>query len=107
MGCTSKSLRERREQHHLSATGGSSHKFHKALREFGLSSFVWSVLVTVDSSAAMYAAERAHVAKYNSYRSGYNSTPGGQGSDPGPASRRKLPIKPTYRGPYKPQLLRR
>lgn len=107
VGCTSRSLRERREQHHLSAMGGSPHKFHKALREFGLASFVWTVLATVDSRAAMYAAERSHVARYNSFKAGYNSTPGGQGSDPGPASRRKLPIRPAYRGTGRPQLLRR
>lgn len=104
VGCTAKSLRERREQHHLSAVNGSPHKFHKALRELGLSSFEWTVLGTATSKAAMFAMERSCVARYNSYRSGYNSTPGGQGSaSDGMASRRKMPIKTPY--PSRPRAL--
>lgn len=97
VGCTSKTLRERQEEHHTAAVNGSPYKFHKALRELGLSSFSWSVLDTVTSSAAMFERERFHVARYNSYKAGYNSTPGGVGSAAdGRATRMKLPKRPRY-----------
>lgn len=95
VGCTSRSLPQRREEHTVSAVNGSPHKFHRALREHGPSSFVWSVLATCASVEDMYRLERTYVERYNSFRSGYNSTPGGKGSEAdGRASRRKMPIRP-------------
>lgn len=107
VGCTRKSLCERKAEHHIAAANGSPFKFHKALKALGSAAFEWSELARPDCEAAMFAAERSFVARYNSYRDGYNSTPGGPGTtQDGMASRRKLPIK---RPPYGPRrmLLRR
>lgn len=93
VGCTGKTLRERREQHHTSAANGSPYKFHKALREYGYGSFEWSVLSTVQTQAEAFRCEREFVSRYNSYRSGLNSSPGGAGSSAdGVASRKKRPV---------------
>lgn len=98
VGCTSRSLPQRRDEHVAAAANGSPYKFHQALRSQGFSSFTWSVLATCASAAEMYVLERQYVAKYNSYRSGYNSTPGGAGSpSDGKKSARKLPIRSSRR----------
>lgn len=108
IGCTRKTLRERQGEHHFAAVNGSPYKFHRALRELGLSSFQWSVLGEYDSPAAMFGAERSFIAKYNSYRFGYNSTEGGQGSpSDGAASRRKMPARRPYPNSPRKLLLRR
>lgn len=98
VGCTSRSLPQRRDEHVAAAANGSPYKFHQALRSQGFSSFAWSVLATCASAAEMYVLERQYVAKYNSYRSGYNSTPGGAGSpSDGRGSARKMAIRPARR----------
>lgn len=97
VGCTSRSLPQRREEHVASAANGSPYKFHQALRSQGFSSFAWTVLETCASMADAYRLERQYVAKYNSFRFGYNSTPGGVGSaSDGRRTARKMP-KPPHR----------
>lgn len=80
VGCTTRTLRERKEEHHLSALGGSQWKFHKAIREHGFRSFEFRVADTAQSEEEMFRKERVLIARYNSFRCGYNSTEGGRGS---------------------------
>lgn len=108
VGCTTKSLRERQEEHHVAAANGSPWKFHKALREHGLSSFVWGELATATDRQHMFALERQYIARYNSFRSGLNSTQGGAGSaSDGARAKRKLPRPTPYPKPTRRLLLRR
>lgn len=76
IGCTRKSLEQRKAEHHRDAFNGSPFKFHRALKNAS-DSFAWSVVAVADSQREVFALERRHIAMRNSYAAGYNSTPGG------------------------------
>lgn len=80
VGCTSKSLQQRKEEHIRDAVNGSPFRFHEAIRKMGAGQFTWKVLATEPDPSALFKLEAFYVSKYNSYRNGYNSTPGGKGS---------------------------
>ena len=80
IGCTTKGLDVRKGEHSAAAATGSPYKFHKAIREKGMAAFTWRIVGNYKNTQDMYAAERATIARYNSYRNGYNSSPGGKGS---------------------------
>lgn len=77
IGCTARSLPQRREEHTLAASNGSPYKFHKALLTQGFNAFSWEVIARASNVPQMYQLEKAMVEKYQSFRNGYNSTPGG------------------------------
>jgi hypothetical protein len=104
IGCTERTLPQRKFEHAAAAQNGSPLKFHKALRELGFDSFLWEVLENTPPGDAMYARERYWVARYNSFKTGLNSTPGGRGSEnDGAKHRRKLPVT-TFGGRYRPKV---
>lgn len=60
-------------------------KFHRAMRKYGRTNFIWTVLyqskdTSGDKNHTLAVMEPHFISQYDSYRSGYNSTLGGDGA---------------------------
>lgn len=107
VGCSSKGLSVRRDQHVTAAFNGSAYRFHLAIRQYGSASFTWRILENVPATADMYAAEKRWILKLNTYKTGLNSTPGGVGSaSDGQRSRARYSQLPARKS-FKPMLMLR
>jgi len=76
IGCTKKTLEERKDGHFYQQNRLNS-KFYKALREYGFDVFDWAILEETDSVNKMLNLEMYYIKKYNTFYDGYNSTHGG------------------------------
>ncbi|MBG6164975.1 DNA-binding NarL/FixJ family response regulator [Labrenzia sp. EL_195] len=79
VGQTTKRLETRRKGHEYAARTGSKLKFHRALRQHGLSTFTWQVIATAESAADLNALEMVKIEEHDTFRNGYNLTLGGEG----------------------------
>ena len=79
IGQTINSLHSRKLSHLSSAKRGDDLKFHRAIRKYGESNFIWEILEdTVDSRDRLNSLEIQYIKEYNTYGAGgYNSTSGG------------------------------
>lgn len=75
-----KKLSKRQGEHRRSAFNQNSQThFHRALRQYGLDDFEWSVIDTAFDHVELNDKERYWVAFYDTFRDGYNMTLGGDG----------------------------
>ena len=80
VGQTTKTLKERRKEHHFFSSRGSSNYFHNALRKYGEDAFEWFVLEVLSPDATrdtLNDVEKLYIKSYNTFNSGYNLTTGG------------------------------
>lgn len=73
IGQTRQSLEERRRQHEKT---NDKTKFHRALRKYSFSNFIWEIIEECDN-VSLNEREKYWIAYYDSYKFGYNMTPGG------------------------------
>jgi len=85
IGYTMYTLNERRDQHYRDARGGSDYHFHRALRKYKKTDWIWVTLTTCNNKDQSLNEEIKLIAEYGTYENGYNSTPGGEGGG-GPTS---------------------
>ena len=78
IGQTVRTLKERKQEHLLSAKQGYNFKFYNAIRKYGEDVFTWKIIQRCDTIEELNNAESHWVAYYNSYNNGYNMTPGGE-----------------------------
>lgn len=85
-GQTVRPIKARWRQHVVSANNGSDHKFHRAIRKYGLKNFAIEEVISVEASslqalkAKLDFLERHFIQKYDTRRNGYNTTDGGEGT---------------------------
>jgi group I intron endonuclease len=80
VGMTTKDLGFRIRCHLQSVDSGSSLLFHRAIRKYGIESFIWRVLMEEDSLNALKESEMVCVRLFKTkVPSGYNLTDGGEG----------------------------
>lgn len=79
IGVSKYSLEERKKQHERSSRNPKN-KFHRAIKKYGLNSFVWEVLDTANSSDELMFKEVEYIRFFDSKKKGYNSTDGGEGT---------------------------
>ena len=83
IGYTHKDLSVRITEHKSSAKKGSPYLLHKAIRKYGIDSFVWeSIYESFDQNFILNKMESFFIKENNSYYEtgfGYNMTFGGQG----------------------------
>jgi group I intron endonuclease len=81
IGCTSKSIDDRWQEHINNALRGSDLAFHRAIRKYGVGIWEHETLEIHESSFSAYEAEKRLIAHFNTFSSeGYNLTEGGEGS---------------------------
>ena len=74
IGQSKKSLAEKKRDHVYEAFKRlAKNKFHKALREFGLKNFDWSVIDENKDYTRLSKMEKKYIKKYDSIRNGYNT----------------------------------
>ena len=74
IGQTKKPLCEKKRDHVYEAfRRNATNKFHKALREFGLKNFVWSIVDECNDYALLSKMEKEYIKKYDSINNGYNT----------------------------------
>lgn len=78
IGQTVRTLKERKQEHLLSAKQGYKFKFYNAIRKYGEDVFTWEVIQYCSTVQELNEAEAYWVAYYDSYNNGYNMTPGGE-----------------------------
>ena len=76
IGQTIKSLKQRKAQHEELALKGKGSRFQKALLQYGLDVFEWSIIDTANSIEELDKKEAYWIEFYKSYENGYNSTLG-------------------------------
>jgi len=79
IGQTSKQLKERQNSHIWSANNDSSCHFHKAIRKYGINSFIWEIEDICNSVEELNEKEIFYIKKYETLNKGYNMTLGGSG----------------------------
>lgn len=80
-------FKERKARHIKEAKKGTKTHFYNALRKYGESAFIWSILYeNLDSYKTCKEVEKQMIKEYNTYHNGYNSTLGGDGGYTGPNS---------------------
>lgn len=80
IGKTSKGLERRMAEHLKSASHGSQHVFHKAIRKYGSQSFEWFIVDIADSLDILNEKEIYWISYFNTkIPNGYNITDGGDG----------------------------
>ena len=71
---------ERWHQHICNARKGmGKNGLYPAMREYGIDSFVFSVLAPIYEPNSLELAEKEYIKKYDSYYHGYNQSKGGEG----------------------------
>lgn len=102
IGQTTRTLRQRKNQHYRDAFKEKSNsKFSSAIRKYK-DSLKWEILEESISKNLLNEKEREYVAKFDSYFNGYNCTPGG--NQPGEFSKDTVErmIKAKLRGASHP-----
>lgn len=85
-GQTIRSVSERFAQHILSSNQGSDHKFHRAIRKYGVENFTVEEVMWVEANNKKKLKKKLDfleihfIQKFDTYRNGYNSTYGGEGA---------------------------
>lgn len=80
IGKTTKSLEARQRGHHKESKAGRGNSiFHKAIRKYGIESFIWEILGQYKTISDLDAAEIEFIRLYESCDTGYNITSGGGG----------------------------
>lgn len=80
IGQTTKNLSERSYGHIRRANSKKCQHFHNAIRKYGVSNFLWTIIGSAKDKEELSALEKLYIQKYLSFdRShGYNSTYGGE-----------------------------
>ena len=74
IGQSKKPLCEKKRDHVYEAFKRfAPNKFHKALREFGLKNFLWSVVDECSDYTRLSKMEKKYIKKYDSINNGYNT----------------------------------
>ena len=74
IGQSKKPLCEKKRDHVYEAfKRQATNKFHKALREFGLKLFSWSIVDECNDCALLSKMEKKYIKKYDSIKNGYNT----------------------------------
>lgn len=74
IGQSKKPLCEKKRDHVYEAFKRyATNKFHKALREFGLKNFDWSIVDECNDYARLSKMEKKYIKKYDSIDNGYNT----------------------------------
>jgi len=81
IGKTSKSVQKRLNEHIKLSEKGSTYKFHKAIRKYGIENIESSILEDNICSEKVNEREKYWIAYYDTYKNGYNMTEGGDGGD--------------------------
>lgn len=76
-GITKTKLSVRWSGHKSEAKRGSSTKFHKAIRKYGVNVWVVEKVLCCNGKSCASYLEDAHILLYNTIQEGYNSCPGG------------------------------
>lgn len=79
IGQTSMTLKRRIDAHYQHAKSGSETNFHRALRKYSPSIFIWETLELCKTADHMNEREVFYIKEYNSFKTGYNMTEGGDG----------------------------
>jgi len=80
IGKTVTTLKQRLKGHVRAAETGSIWEFPKAIREYGIKSFVGTVLCECETSDELHIKERQFISEHNTvWPHGYNMTNGGEG----------------------------
>jgi group I intron endonuclease len=80
IGSTTKSLRERKNQHLRSALIDETRLFSSSIYKYGKENFEWNVLCECDSEEELEQKEKEFIFFYNTCgKNGYNMTQGGRG----------------------------
>ena len=76
VGCTTKSIEERKKDHVRKANNGRGHDFHEAISTYGKDAFVWEQIDKASSVNELAQKEKKYIYEYNSKEQGYNSDAG-------------------------------
>ena len=77
IGATTKTLKDRQDDHNQKANNSNSIKFHEAISTYGPDSFHWVQIDTASSADELASKEIKYIAEYNTKENGYNSDKGG------------------------------
>ncbi len=80
VGKTQKTIQARWKYHLREARYGSETHLHRAVRKYGVESFVVEPIDTAISVKELNEKERHWIAEYKTMEFGYNMTPGGEGT---------------------------
>lgn len=77
IGATTKSLKERKQDHLERASRGQDGKLYKALRVFGSGAFIWKIIDDAETINELAVKEKYWIKYYDSKENGYNADEGG------------------------------
>lgn len=80
IGISSNNLLIRKANHIKTMNAGTSYKFHRALRKYGVENCIWEVIDIALSQTEAHDKEKYYIKTLNTYNNGYNSTLGGEGT---------------------------
>ncbi len=77
IGATTKSIKERKNDHEQKANNGIGHKFQEAISTYGAEAFDWQEIDSASSTDELAQKEKQYILEYNSKEEGYNIDSGG------------------------------
>lgn len=77
IGATTKSIKDRKQDHLQKANIGNGHKFHNAITATGPENFTWEQLDTASSSNELAEKETKYIYEFKAQEEGYNGDSGG------------------------------
>ena len=80
VGKTVQSVNKRKYHHIYNVNNGSQYHFHRAIRKYGKSNFIWESIFTANNEETLNKKEIEFIEKYGTYKNGYNMTLGGEGT---------------------------
>ena len=76
IGCTTKTLKSRKNGHLSESRCRCYYAIHKAIRHYGENNFSWQVIDTAQTQQELFDKETYYIQFYDTYKNGYNSTLG-------------------------------